>query len=175
MTLAETPIRAVRVGEALWLLTLRGEHDLATSEAIARALADVPRGASVVVDLAAVSFLDGSFLHALSASPGYPEHIVLVAPAGSRVRWLLGLIGAGCLLRFAASRRHALVRARSPSHWATPLEWDVGMARPVLAADTAAAPLRRPAAGHRCTRGDRQAGAPNGDNEHALAWRPFGG
>jgi STAS domain-containing protein len=140
---SEAPVKVVRTGDATWLMALQGEHDLATSNAIAQALQAVPRVATVVVDLSAVSFVDPSFLRALSTYRGYPEHIVLVAPNGGPSRRLLGLMGAGRELRIVASRREALALARRRDHWSAPVRWDVGMTRPAVEAHTASTQQRQ--------------------------------
>jgi anti-anti-sigma regulatory factor len=145
MESADTPVKAVRTGDVTWLLALRGEHDLSTSETIAGALETLPRAAIAVVDLSAVTFIDVSFLHALRACRVYPQRVVLVAPAGGAARRLLSRMGADRDLRIAGSRRAALVLARRRDHWASPLQWDAGMPRPAVEAHMAP-PGQRPAA-----------------------------
>ena len=91
---------------AVWMLTLRGEHDLATAPALQRAIDGIyDSGSTVVVDLTDVSFVDSSILNVLvrgcERAAGRAEHqFALVAPAGSMATRILDLVTGHRLPRF---------------------------------------------------------------------------
>jgi anti-sigma B factor antagonist len=83
----------------VWVLTLRGEHDLATTpnlrDELERAL---DRGSRIVVDLSEVDFIDSTVLSSLAH--GYervqnsdPPTLAVVCPEGGFAYRLLALVG----------------------------------------------------------------------------------
>lgn len=101
-----------RPGGPRLVLELVGEHDLSTAgglrDALDRALAE---GASVVVDLSAVTFVDSSVIGALvsahrrAAAEG--RTVALVAPAAGAAARVLDLLGARSVLAVVESRAQA--------------------------------------------------------------------
>jgi anti-sigma B factor antagonist len=107
-------IASRRTGENRWLVELSGEHDLSTSPAVRaeldRVLAD---GASVVVDLSQVTFIDSSVVGVLlnahrSATHLLGQTLVVVAPPAGTPARLLDFIGAHSVLPVVESREDAL-------------------------------------------------------------------
>jgi anti-anti-sigma factor len=105
--------------DGILLLRLEGELDVATTPRfrteVAKALEADAR--AVVLDMAAVSFMDSSMLKELLRShaqiaPGGGV-LVLVAPQAA-VRRLLDLTRTSELLEIAATREEALARAGAP-------------------------------------------------------------
>lgn len=88
----ETGLR--RLGGSLWLLTLRGEHDLTTVPALraAFARAEATR-TSAIVDLTEVTFIDTAVLGVLVVERERGENLLLVASARGQVRRLLDQVG----------------------------------------------------------------------------------
>ena len=107
-------IASSRTSENRWLVELSGEHDLSTSPAVRaeldRLLAD---GASVVVDLSQVTFIDSSVVGVLlnahrSATDLLGQTLVVVAPPAGTPARLLDFIGAQSVLPVFESREDAL-------------------------------------------------------------------
>jgi anti-anti-sigma factor len=96
------------------IVTLHGEHDVATSEGVALALALARDYAHVLVDLTPCTFLDGAVINALlvgarrmRAAEGALE---LIAPSDVRgVRRTLALAGVLPLLPIHATRSEGLI------------------------------------------------------------------
>jgi anti-anti-sigma factor len=85
-----------------WVVTLEGEHDLATSGSLAEAIRDaLPDGAPVVVDLSAVTFAESAVLGVLlEARQRASEHrFAVVATPGSQPDRLFDLVDARSILR----------------------------------------------------------------------------
>ena len=107
-------IASSRTGGSRWLVELSGEHDLSTAPGLRmeleRALAD---GASVVVDLSAVSFIDSSVVGVLlnahrDAADRHGQTLVVVAPPAGTPARLLDFIGARSVMPVVGSRADAL-------------------------------------------------------------------
>jgi anti-anti-sigma factor len=82
------------LGESLWLLMLRGEHDLSTAPALEAAFARVQStGTTAVVDLSEVTFIDSTALGILIRQHARGENVLLVAPTAGPARRLLDLVG----------------------------------------------------------------------------------
>jgi anti-anti-sigma factor len=113
-------IASSRTSESRWLVELTGEHDLSTAPRLRteldRVLAD---GASVVVDLSRVSFIDSSVVGVLlnahrSAADLVGQTLVVVAPPAGTPARLLEFIGAPRVLPMFESRADALVDGTAP-------------------------------------------------------------
>ena len=83
---------------AVWVLALRGEHDLSTAPALQREIDDIyDSGSTVVVDLTHVEFVDSSILNVLvhgceRASKRAEHQFALVAPGNSMATRILDLV-----------------------------------------------------------------------------------
>jgi len=90
----------------VWILVLRGEHDLSTAPNLRRELDGIyDSGSRVVVDLTDVAFMDSSILNALvhgceRASQKAEHSFALVAPHGSRTTRILDLVISHRIPRF---------------------------------------------------------------------------
>src|SRR3954451_16789474 len=79
-----------QLGESLWLLTLRGEHDLSTVPDLEAAFARVESsGTTAVIDVTRVTFVDSSVIGLLIREHKRGENLLVVAPTGCRVRRLV--------------------------------------------------------------------------------------
>ena len=89
-----------QIGGSLWLLRLEGEHDISTVSDLHRELDRFfETGTSVVVDLAAATFVDSSILRelirgGLRLRPATTEKMAVVAPPGSAAAGLFELVDA---------------------------------------------------------------------------------
>jgi anti-anti-sigma factor len=84
-----------QIGRLLWVVALRGEHDIATDSAVQEALAGgVGPGATVILDLTRSTFIDSTIIGTLvRGRRGTEAHeLVLVAPPGSHPRRVLELV-----------------------------------------------------------------------------------
>ncbi len=98
-----------RLGESLWLITLRGEHDLSTVPALRAAFARVEAtGTTAIVDLTEITFIDTAVLGVLIVERGRGENLLLVARTGGEGRRLLDLVGLRSLFRVFETRDEAL-------------------------------------------------------------------
>jgi anti-anti-sigma factor len=91
------------------IVTLRGEHDLASRPLIADALREAGSRGSVLVDLSHATFVDASVVHALLAAGntliGRGLRFELVVPRRARaVRRVLEILGLTSLLRMHPTR-----------------------------------------------------------------------
>src|SRR5919108_4610646 len=83
----------------VWVLTLRGEHDISTQPSLGEELGRVfAAGSGVAVDLSQTEFIDSTVLHALVSAAASaerdPEHrIAVAAPAGHPATRVLELAG----------------------------------------------------------------------------------
>jgi anti-sigma B factor antagonist len=98
----------------VWVVTLRGEHDVSTDPSLADALRQAFGGGSkVVVDLSDVEFIDSSVLRALAygrkEAVEHAEHeLVVVAPSGTFVSRILRLTRIDTMIRVYETRTDAL-------------------------------------------------------------------
>jgi anti-sigma B factor antagonist len=82
----------------VWLLALRGEHDLTTAPVLQRELDDIyDSGSTVVVDLTEATFIDSSIVKALvygcdRATRRAEHHFAVVSPAGGVASRVLDLV-----------------------------------------------------------------------------------
>jgi|GraSoiStandDraft_5_1057265.scaffolds.fasta_scaffold132619_2 anti-anti-sigma factor len=97
-----------QLGESLWLLTLRGEHDLSTVPDLEAAFARVEAsGTTAVIDLTGVTFVDSSVIGLLIREHKRGENLLVVAPSGCRVRRLLDLVALPSVLPIFETRDDA--------------------------------------------------------------------
>lgn len=99
------------------VISLRGEHDLATAPAVERQLeALLGGGASVVVDLSQATFVDSSIVRALyGADPAMTDRdrrMALAAPPGTPPRRLLDLVALAGIVPTFDSRDAAVAHVR---------------------------------------------------------------
>jgi anti-sigma B factor antagonist len=77
----------------VWLLSLHGEHDIATQPSLREQLGHVrAAGGPIVVDLSAAGFVDSSIVGALLEFANGVSAVVVVAPPGSAARRLADLV-----------------------------------------------------------------------------------
>jgi anti-anti-sigma factor len=98
--------------EGVTLLVMRGELDLAAAAKI-RSHVEAARGCALVIDLAAVTFLDSSGLRELLNARDLGERHgtrLVLAGVPERVQRLLHLTGTGALFETAPTRDAALDR-----------------------------------------------------------------
>ncbi len=98
----------------MWLLKLRGEHDIATAHNLDAQLEAVfLHGTSVIVDLSGAQFIDSSIVAAIfrrlrSAKEGGDGDLVVCAPPGSFARRVFDQASLADVVRIFDSRRDAL-------------------------------------------------------------------
>jgi anti-sigma B factor antagonist len=98
---------------ATCIVTLRGEHDASTSEAVTMALTLARGYANVLVDLAGCRFVDSSLINALLlASKRAREHggvVALVVPTGATaVRRIFEIANVQMVMPFHATRAEGI-------------------------------------------------------------------
>jgi anti-anti-sigma factor len=77
----------------VWLVTLHGEHDLTTADALREALGrSFSGGSTVIVDLSETLFIDSTTLNVLIGARRQRYSIALVAPSGSLAGRLVELV-----------------------------------------------------------------------------------
>jgi anti-anti-sigma factor len=101
------------------ILTLRGEHDMATADQLAGELRRLIRvGEQVIVDLSVVEFIDSSVLNALCTADRLAAErgstFTLQIGSASGVRKVLEVSGILDQLSWAGSRDEAIRAARRP-------------------------------------------------------------
>jgi anti-anti-sigma factor len=98
----------------VWVLTVRGEHDLTVAPSLRDRLEEVfARGSTVVVDLSQAEFVDSTVLAALvygreQARAGGHSIALVLPPGGGPVRRLLELVRGTTLITTFASRAAAI-------------------------------------------------------------------
>jgi hypothetical protein len=132
MPRADIRIEAIPGGT---MISLSGDHDLSTKQALMQALASVPRRAPVLINLERCTFVDSTIISAILAvcggeASGEPNVSVVLPPDTSYVYRALSVIG----LRDLVSA-HPSVEAA--------LEALAGPERRAIAASTLAARQRR--------------------------------
>jgi anti-sigma B factor antagonist len=77
----------------VWLLSLHGEHDIATQPSLREQLGHVrAAGGPIVVDLSAAGFIDSTVVGALLECVEAGATVLAVAPPGSAARRLADLV-----------------------------------------------------------------------------------
>jgi len=77
----------------VWLLSLHGEHDIATQPSLREQLGHVrAAGGPIVVDLSAAGFIDSTIVGALLECAEAGPEIQVIAPPGSAARRLIDLV-----------------------------------------------------------------------------------
>jgi anti-sigma B factor antagonist len=101
------------------IVTLHGEHDLASATQLSVALAVAAGCPSILVDLSDSDFIDSSvisaFLRAASKARQRDGALELVVPDGAIARRALDLAGVPPLLRFHETRAAAIAKAEARS------------------------------------------------------------
>ena len=103
----------------VWVLTLRGEHDISVEPGLRQELDRIfAAGSAVVVDLSEVEFIDSSVLGALAhghqRATQEPHQIAVVIPESDRpVTRLLGMAGLTTTLDTYTSRADAIAALNS--------------------------------------------------------------
>lgn len=99
---------------AAWVLSLRGEHDVATAHTLDAQLdALLPHGANVLVDLSEATFIDSSTISAIfrglrHVTDGGEGALVVCAPPGSFARRVIEQAGMIDALQIFDHRRDAV-------------------------------------------------------------------
>jgi hypothetical protein len=94
------------LAEAVWVVSLVGEHDLATAPEVRQAIDQAAaEGGRVVIDLTQATFIDSTIIGAIVAVPGEP---MVITAEGSHPRHALRLVHADRAVRFVDSRADAL-------------------------------------------------------------------
>jgi anti-anti-sigma factor len=102
-----------RTGD-VWVLTLRGEHDVANAGTLGDELEAIyGHGSKVVIDLAEATFIDSTVMGQLVRGELISEHadqhaFAIVAPTGGHPRHILGLVALDHQLPVYESRAEAL-------------------------------------------------------------------
>ncbi len=99
------------------IVTLSGEHDLASAAQLAVALAVAARCPNILVDVSGSEFIDSSVISAFLRAAGKARQrdgaLELVVPGGGVTRRALDLAGAAPLLMCHETRRAALASAHA--------------------------------------------------------------
>jgi anti-sigma B factor antagonist len=101
--------------EDVWILSLRGEHDIATAGYVRELLADCRvAGGDVCIDLTAATFIDSSILATLydAFQAEVPPRVRIVAPADTPPRRLFDFVGLGDALPIYETLEAARVDAQ---------------------------------------------------------------
>jgi anti-anti-sigma factor len=97
------------------VVSLHGEHDLASLPAVEAALDDLlDRGTSVILDLSQASFIDSSTLGAALRGhhpPTVARIVAVAAPPGNEPRRLIDLVGVSTLVPVFDSLNDAIASA----------------------------------------------------------------
>ena len=109
---AESRIEIVCRG-GVWIVSLHGEHDIATRPSLEQELEHVAAaGGPVVVDLSPASFLDSSVIRALAGPRGgagsRPAVTAVVAPAATFAGRLAALVGLDTIVQVYETLEGAL-------------------------------------------------------------------
>jgi anti-sigma B factor antagonist len=102
------------LGHELWVVDVRGEHDVSTVGGLHETLEAIfAEGTSVVIDLSAATFIDSTILGELvraqrrvDRDPG--EKLAVVAPVGGFVARLFDLVALDAVVSVFESRADAL-------------------------------------------------------------------
>ena len=107
------------------IVTLHGEHDMASREAVTMALALTRDYTRVLVDLTTCTFIDATVTNALLAAAARPQDgrsLELIVPSGAHpVRRLLSIAGILTGLRLHPTRAHGLATVETTERQSAPL------------------------------------------------------
>jgi anti-anti-sigma factor len=93
----------------VWLVTLRGEHDLSTASHLRNSLArSFSGGWIVIVDMSEAEFIDSTTLHVLMGAWRQRHPIALVAPSGTVAGRVVELVCLADVIPTYQSRADAL-------------------------------------------------------------------
>lgn len=107
-------IRTVKLAEHLWLISLSGEHDFATTPQLEATISDAFSAGSVIaIDLTDATFIESSTIGILVAAREQADHnpgddLVVIAPPQTSVRRILDIVGGDNLFRVYDDRNTAL-------------------------------------------------------------------
>ena len=114
-----------------FIVTLHGEHDMASREAVTMALALTRDYTRVLVDLTTCTFIDATVTNALLAAAARPQDgrsLELIVPAGAHpVRRLLSIAGILTGLRLHPTRAHGLATDDATERQSAPPAGDLRM------------------------------------------------
>jgi anti-anti-sigma factor len=117
--LSEPEVRVARLPGEIAVISLLGEHDIATAWEVRNALAfALEQGTHVVVDLSETEFIDSTIIHVLFESKQLAqEHgrrVSLQLPADARVRRALEITGMLDVLPVYGARAEPVDAVRQP-------------------------------------------------------------
>lgn len=93
----------------VWLVTLRGEHDLTTAPNLRNSLArSFSGGWTVIIDMSETEFIDSTILHVLIGARRQRHSIALVAPSDTVAGRLVALVCLADLIPTYQTRAEAL-------------------------------------------------------------------
>jgi anti-anti-sigma factor len=110
MAFHRPPTRVVEEDAGVAVITLLGEHDLASAAELEHTIASVSEGnQGIVVDLTATDFIDSTILHALvQAHRSLGDRFALEVATTTHVRRLLEVTGLEEVLPCAPTREEAV-------------------------------------------------------------------
>ncbi len=122
--LREPQVRVTHVAGEVAVVSLLGEHDLATAWEVRNAVAfALERGAHLVVDLSETEFIDSSIIHVLFESEqlasGHGRRVSLQLQADADVRGVLEINGLLEELPVYCTRAEAIDAVRKAPDWVT--------------------------------------------------------
>jgi anti-sigma B factor antagonist len=98
-----------------WVVALRGEHDIATADRLAKRFDEIfAQGTKIVVDLSDADFIDSSTIRVILQAYRHAEEthgdkvVLVVPPANLTLQKLLEVSGLGRILPVFADRQRAL-------------------------------------------------------------------
>jgi anti-anti-sigma factor len=117
--LSEPEVRVARLPGEIAVISLLGEHDIATAWEVRNALAfALEQGTHVVVDLNETEFIDSTIIHVLFESKQLAQErgrrVSLQLPADARVRRALEITGMLDVLPVYGARAEAIDAVRQP-------------------------------------------------------------
>ncbi len=114
MSVVDGSVRVDQVRDSLWIVELRGEHDLSTAPSLRGELDTIfAQGTTVVVDLSETTFIDSSVLSELISAQRRIdglEHkrLAIVAPRGRFPARVIDMVDAAHLFAIFERRADAL-------------------------------------------------------------------
>jgi anti-anti-sigma factor len=91
-------VHVQEIAEHVWVVSVRGEYDMANVADIEHAIAEVfDAGSTVLLDLTQTTFIDSSVLNAIvrahqTAANSATHHLLVIAPRGGAPRRVIDLI-----------------------------------------------------------------------------------
>jgi anti-anti-sigma factor len=115
----DSGIRTQRLGQHVWLISLKGEYDMAGRDDLVEAMSEAfHAGSTLIVDLAETTFIDSSVVSALidaheRAISHASDDLLVVAPPGTAPRRVLDLTGVGGAIKVYDHRSAAIAAAKT--------------------------------------------------------------